>query len=115
MRPRAISSPEPFPLRSVKSPTCHRSIRQPRFRDLATVHSSCGSGMQLLVSESGDPEHDALRAFEIPDRDPVAASSPLEFDGQIVALWPESSGASAVAIVKRKDTGWYDAYRISIS
>jgi hypothetical protein len=83
--------------------------------DLATVHSSCGSGMQLLVSESGDPEHDALRAFEIPDRDPVAASSPLEFDGQIVALWPESSGASAVAIVKRKDTGWYDAYRISIS
>jgi hypothetical protein len=83
--------------------------------DLATVHSSCGSGMQLLVSESGDPEHDALRAFEIPERDPVAASSPLEFDGQIVALWPESSGASAVAIVKRKDTGWYDAYRISIS
>jgi hypothetical protein len=83
--------------------------------DLATVHSSCGTGTQLLVSESGDPAQDSLRAFEIPDRDPVAASSPVEFDGAIVALWPEGSGNGAVAIVKREDTGWYEAYRISIA
>jgi len=83
--------------------------------DLAPVHSSCGTGTQLLVSESGDTERDGLRAFEVPDRDPVAASSAVEFDGRIVALWPESSGNSAAAIVKRKDTGWYEAYRVSIS
>jgi hypothetical protein len=83
--------------------------------DLAAVHSSCGTGTQLLVSESGDSEQDSLRAFEIPDRDPVAASSPVEFDGPIVALWPEGSGNGAVAIVKRQDTGWYEAYRISIA
>jgi hypothetical protein len=83
--------------------------------DLAAVRSSCGTGTQLLASESGDTERDGLRAFEIPDRDPVAASSAVEFDGRIVALWPENSGNGAVAIVKRKDTGWYEAYRISIS
>src|SRR5882762_4475642 len=83
--------------------------------DLAAVHSSCGTGTQLLASESGDTERDGLRAFEIPDRDPVAASSAVEFDGQIVALWPEGSGNGAAAIVKRKDTGWYEAYRVSIS
>jgi hypothetical protein len=83
--------------------------------DLAAVHSSCGTGTQLLVSENGDPQQDSLRAFEIPDRDPVAASSPVEFDGPIVALWPEGSGNGAVAIVKREDSGWYEAYRISIS
>jgi hypothetical protein len=83
--------------------------------DLAAVHSSCGTGTQLLVSESEDTERDSLRAFEVPDRDPVAASSAVEFEGRIVALWPESSGNGAVAIVKRKDTGWYEAYRISIS
>jgi hypothetical protein len=83
--------------------------------DLAAVHSSCGTGTQLLASESGDAERDGLRAFEIPDRDPVAASSAVEFDGRIVALWPESSGSGAAAIVKRKDTGWYEAYRVSIS
>lgn len=88
--------------------------------DLAAVHSSCGAGTQLLVSESGsagrgDLDRDGLRAFEIPDRELVAASSPLEFDGRIVALWPESSGNAAAAIVKKKDTGWYEAYRVSIS
>jgi hypothetical protein len=85
--------------------------------DLAAVHSSCGTGTgtQLLASESGDSERDGLRAFEIPDRDPVAASSAVEFGGRIVALWPETSGNAAAAIVKRKDTGWHEAYRISIS
>ena len=58
---------------------------------------------------------DGLRAFEIPDRDPVAVSSVVEFDGRIVALWPETGGNAAAAIVKRKDTGWYEAYRVSIS
>jgi len=83
--------------------------------DLAAAHSSCGTGTQLLASESGDAERDGLRAFEVPDRDPVAASSAVEFDGRIVALWPESGGNGAVAIVKRKDTGWYEAYRVSFS
>ncbi len=90
--------------------------------DLATVNSSCGTGTQLLVSEGenlghGDAQRDGLRAFEIPDRDPVAASSAVEFDGRgvIVALWQETSGNGAVVIVKRKDTGWYEAYRVSVS
>jgi hypothetical protein len=83
--------------------------------DLAAVRSSCGMGTQLLVSESGDAKHDGLHAFEIPDRDPVLVSSAAEFDGSIVALWLQSDGNSATAIVKRKDTGWYEAYRVSIS
>ncbi len=83
--------------------------------DLAAVRSSCGIGTQLLATESGDAERDGLRAYEIPDRDPVAVSSAVEFDGQIVALWPEPSTNTSVAIVKRKDTGWYESYRIQIS
>ena len=83
--------------------------------DLATVHSSCGAGTQLLVSGPGDAGHDTLRAFEIPDREPVAVSSPQEFDGTITALWPAASLTSAVAILKREDTGWYEANRITIS
>ncbi len=83
--------------------------------DLAAVHSSCGTGTQILVSDGGDPERDNLRAFEVPDRDPVVASSAIEFDGRIVALWPETTGNNAVAVVKREDTGWYEANRVSIS
>jgi len=83
--------------------------------DLAAVRSNCGVGTQILVSENGDPEHDTLRAYEIPDREPVAVSSPLEFDGPITALWPDATLTSATAIVKREDTGWYEANRISIN
>jgi len=83
--------------------------------ELAAVHSSCGTGTQVLVSDGGDPERDSVRAFEVPDRDPVVASSAIEFDGRIVALWPETSGADAMAIVKREDTGWYEANRVSIA
>jgi hypothetical protein len=83
--------------------------------DLATIHSSCGTGTQLLVSASEETMRDNLRAFEIPDREPVVASSAVEFDGSIIALWPESNGNGAVAIVKRRDTGWYEAYRVSTS
>ena len=83
--------------------------------DLAAVHSGCGTGRQLLASESGDTERDGLRAFEVPDRDPVAVSSAVDFDGRVVALWPESGGNGAAAILKRKGTRWYEAYRVSIS
>ncbi len=83
--------------------------------DLAGVHSGCGAGTQLLVTESGVAERDGVRAFEIPDRDPVAVSAAVDFDGQITALWTESGGGGAMAIVQRKDTGWYEAYRVSVS
>jgi hypothetical protein len=83
--------------------------------DVASVHSICGTGTQILASVSGDPERDSVRAFEIPDREPVAVSSTIDFDGRIAALGPETNGSNAIAIVKREDTGWYEANRISIS
>jgi hypothetical protein len=88
--------------------------------DIAAVHSGCGSGTQLLVSDGGsltpgNSERGGLRAFEILDRDPLPVSSALEFEGQVVTLLPETNGNSATAIVKRKDTGWYEAFRVSVS
>jgi hypothetical protein len=83
--------------------------------DIVSIQSNCGIGTQVLASESGDPEQDSLRAFEFPDRDPVAASAPAEFDGAIVTLWTESNGSTAMAIVKRGENGWYEAYRLSIA
>ena len=83
--------------------------------DVTAVRSSCGSGTQILAADSGGPEHDSLRAFEFPDRDPVPVTSAMEFDGHIVALWPEITGLNAIAVVEREDTGWYEANRISIA
>jgi hypothetical protein len=90
--------------------------------DLAAVHSNCGASTQLLSSQSGDAMRDRLRGFEIPDREPLAVSAAVEFDGHIAALWQESDGNGATVIVKRtderrderSDTGWYEAYRVSV-
>ena len=83
--------------------------------DLAAVRSNCGTGTQILATESGDGERDGVRAFEIPDRDPVQVSAPAGFDGRIVALWSDTPSNNAIAVVKRKNTGWYEAYRVSIT
>ncbi len=83
--------------------------------DLAAVHSGCGTGTQLLLSANGTPDRDSVAAFEIPDRDPISTGSAVDFDGRITALWPENSGASAIAVVKRKEAELYEAYRLSIS
>jgi hypothetical protein len=103
-----------------------QAIRGARWgSDLAAARSSCGAGTQLLISGEGESEaprasdrdtsRDNLRAFEIADREPVAVSPPLEFEGAITALWPDAGGTSALAVVKREDTGWYEASRITIS
>jgi hypothetical protein len=97
-----------------------QAIRGARWgSDLAAVRSGCGTGAQLLVSgesdASRDHERDTVRAFEIPDREPVAVSEAIEFDGMITALWPDASGTSALVVVKREDTGRYEASRITVT
>lgn len=99
-----------------------QAIRGARWgSDLAAVRSSCGTGTQLLISDESargldrEAGRDHLRAFEIADREPVAVSPALEFEGAITALWPDAGGVSALAVVKREDTGWYEASRITIS
>ena len=82
--------------------------------DLATVKSSCGAGWQIL-STNASGRSDAVRAYEIPDRDPVAASVAADFAGKITALWTESRGDTAVAVVKNPDTGSYEAFRLAMA
>ena len=40
----------------------------------------CGGGTQILVTSAGDDTTtDSLRAFEVPDREPVQVSAALDF------------------------------------
>jgi hypothetical protein len=82
--------------------------------DLASVKTSCGAGWQVL-STSVDTSEDSLRAYEFPDRDPVAVSPAIDFPGPITALWTESKGDSAVAVVKNREKGNYEAYRVAMA
>jgi len=83
--------------------------------DMATVKTSCGAGWQVLASTAGVQPQDAVRAYEFPDRDPAGVSAAVEFPGAISALWTESRGDSAAAIVRNRETGSYEAYRLDLA
>ena len=83
--------------------------------DLAMMKSSCGAGWQVLSTNRGGRGGDAVRAYEIPDRDPVAASTAVDFAGKITALWAESRGDTAIAVVKNPETGSYEAFRLAMA
>lgn len=83
--------------------------------DIATLKTSCGAGWQVLATRADDPSGDSIRAYELPDREPVAVSSELAFAGKVSALWTETSGDSAVAIDNNRETGSYEAFRLTLA
>ena len=84
--------------------------------DIAGVKSTCGSGWQVLASNSSDgTTSDFIRAFQFPDRDPVPVSEPVDLAGTVISLWTEPAGNSAVAVSRSLRTNRYEAFRLSVS
>lgn len=83
--------------------------------DIASVKTTCGAGRQVLAVSPGDSEQDSVRAYEFPDRDPVAVSARVDFTGAITALWTEAHGDTAVAVVLNQRTRNYEAFRLALA
>jgi hypothetical protein len=86
--------------------------------DITSVNTSCGAGWQVLatnLTNSDETTGDAVRAYEFPDRDPIAVSPAFYFPGAITALWTEAKGGTAIAVVKNRETGNYEAYRVAVA
>jgi hypothetical protein len=87
--------------------------------DMATVKTGCGSGWQVLATDAGNSATengtDSIRAYELADRDPVPTTAPLDFSGEITALWTEAKGDSAIAVVRNRETGAYEAFRLAMA
>ncbi len=82
--------------------------------DLASVKTACGAGWQVLATSAGEAG-DSVRAYEFPDRDPEAVSAAVEFQGSITALWTEAKGDTTVAVVRNRDNGNYEAFRLALA
>jgi hypothetical protein len=92
-----------------------QSLRMKWGSDVASVKTSCGSGWQVLATQAGDSLADSVRAYELPDRDPLAVSEAVDFAGGITALWTEAKGGTAVAVSRNSETGNYEAFRLSVA
>jgi hypothetical protein len=82
--------------------------------DLGSVKTECGAGWQVLATNSGDAAGDSVRAYEFPDRDPVAVSAAVDFSGPVTALWTEARGDASVVVARNRDTGSYEAFRLAV-
>jgi hypothetical protein len=83
--------------------------------DIASVHSNCGSGWQVLAAGSSDSATDTIGVFEIADREPASVAQSMEFSGYITALWTQTDGGTAIAVSRASETGKYAAYRLTIT
>ena len=84
--------------------------------DLAGVKTACGAGWQVVATTPDEANGDSVRAYEFPDRDPVAVSAAIDFpgSGSVTALWTEAKADTAIAVVKNRETGTYDAFRLAV-
>jgi len=82
--------------------------------DIAVIRSACGSGWLLLATVDSATVSNFVRAYDLPDREPIAVSPPLEFEGAVTALWPASDGQSAMVVTLDRETGKYEAYRLQV-
>jgi hypothetical protein len=92
-----------------------RTIKTDWGSDIAAVHTSCGAGWQVLATTSADDGTDMVRAFEFPDRDPVAVSGAVDFPGPISALWTEARGDTAIVVAHNQESGSYEAFRLAVA
>ena len=83
--------------------------------DLAAVHSSCGSHWQILTTTSGTGPEDAVRAYEMTGREPVAVGQAVSFPSRITSLWTAPDNNGAVAVTHNAETGKYEAYLLTMA
>jgi hypothetical protein len=80
--------------------------------DIATLHG-CGNATYLMATSAGTGDQEAMRAYEMTDRDPLPVSMPLEFAGPVTALW--SNGAAATVVARNNRTNSYEAYSVTVA
>jgi hypothetical protein len=83
--------------------------------EIASIHSGCGTGWQVLANSKADMGNDSIRIFEVPDREPLQTGQPMEFRGNITALWTQGDKNSAIAVVHDSDKGNYEAYQLTLA
>lgn len=83
--------------------------------EIASVHTSCRSGWQVLATSADVSGQDTIQAFEFPDREPVEVSQKIELPGDLTALWAGQSGESAAAVVRNNETGNYEAMLLNLT
>ena len=80
--------------------------------DFAVLQSGCGSGTQVIASQSGEAPSGSVRAYEIPALEAIGVSASLSMDGEATALWTAEDG-KGVLVVVRNAANEYEVDRVT--
>lgn len=84
--------------------------------DIAAIESNCGSNKQVLATApTTDDLQDRVQAFELSAGSFSPASEPLTLPGHVTALWPAESPDQVTLVVHDRQTGMYEASRLSLA
>jgi hypothetical protein len=80
--------------------------------DVVPVPEACGPARILSTSTADRSGMDSITAYGISNGTPVRLSDPMIFNGPVTALWPEPTGALAIA--RNSSTRRYEAYSLTL-
>ncbi|HEX4602509.1 MAG TPA: hypothetical protein VH724_00815 [Candidatus Angelobacter sp.] len=82
---------------------------------LAAVHSTCGSGWQLLTSAPADSiRPDSIQAVEVTGHEATPVSAPVDLAGAVETLWTAGNYGQVVNGVLHSQQGKYEAFTLSV-
>ncbi len=80
--------------------------------DFTTVHTACGSGIQILATGSGNSGNDSLRAYELTGKQMIPSGSALAIEGVVLSLSTATDGTAVYAVVRTPEYT-YEVDRVS--
>jgi len=83
---------------------------------LAAVHTTCGSGWQLLASAPVDTSRaDSVQAIEISAHEALPVSAPVDLSGAVEALWTAGNYGQVVnGVLYSQTSGRYEAFTLTV-
>ncbi|HEY2113939.1 MAG TPA: hypothetical protein VGJ51_02540 [Candidatus Angelobacter sp.] len=83
---------------------------------LAAVHTTCGSGWQLLASAAVDTTRaDSIQAIEISAHEASPVSAPVDLSGAVEALWTAGNYGQVVnGVLHSQTSGRYEAFTLTV-
>jgi hypothetical protein len=83
---------------------------------LAAVHSTCGSGWQILTSSSTDTiRPDSVQAIEITGHEALPVSAAVDLPGSVEALWTAGNYSQVVnGVLLSQASGKYEAFTLTV-
>jgi hypothetical protein len=80
--------------------------------DVAAVAAACSPEPLVLVASTEGDGRDIIRAFAVSQRRLLPRAAPVEWRGQVTALWTDPSRDRATVVVRSAEGDRYDAFHI---